>query len=379
MATVLDMIELYRAMTALLKPLESPFGRAWQSIWYGGSPEERAVIPDFFGEFASRANGGIGGGRSFAGGFGKIGAHGISADFLGVFTKRINSGNFAAPRLAAGYNGFGAFDKADRLPYGGFYYTGFGDKGAFGLTGRTGRSGRSGRTGRSGRSGRTGRSGHFGEWGLNFFPEKIRGGNDGSYSKGGFVLPDYGADLGMVLNDQSTGRRISGIGADLGYSGYFDFSGEYGEYGEYCDPGASGENRGSLYMNRTLRADRLNRTFRTDRTNRALFLSEDPENVLVPNARSEAFDLWKNTEHLRIMDHLKINGDIASGERLAAVRGFAGREISDFGGYCDSKINIDMSSVKNIVGGKSDMDELIDRLCGAVSEAAFSMAEGVHS
>ncbi len=312
MATVLDMIELYRAMTALLKPLEGALGRAWQSIGTGGF----AVIPDFFGEFSDS----------------------------------ISGGNIAEPRLAAGYNGFGglsSFDKENRLSgNGGFYYTGFGDKGASGGTGRTGRSG---------------------EWGLNFFPEKIRGGNDTSYSAGGFVLPYYGADPGMVLNDQLMGRQISGIGADEGYSGYFDFS---GEYGEYSDIGASGENLGSLYMNREPRRCRTSRTF---------YYLGDPENGLVPNARSEVFDLWKNTEYLRIADHLKTSDDITSGERLAAVRGFAGREEGGYGGFGSSKINIDMSSMKNIVNSKSDMDELIDRLCGAISEAAFSMAEGVHS
>ncbi len=345
MATVLDMIELYRAMTALLKPLEGAFG----GVWAGGFPEGAAVIPDFFGEF----------------------------------TNSISGGNIAEPRLAAVFGGFGelgAFNKANRLPErpvrpvrpvrperpgnGGFYYTGFGDKGAFGLTERSGRSG---------------------EWGLNFFPEKIRGGNDGSRSAGGFVLPYYGADPGMVLNDQLMGRQISGTGADGGYSGYFDFS---GGYGEYSDIGASGENRGS---NRTLRSHReprrcrtlralyMNREPRRCRTFRTLFLSGDPENGLVPNARSEVFDLWKNTEYLRIADHLKTSDDITSGERAAAVRGYAGREDDGWGGYGSSKINIDMSSMKNIVNSKSDMDELIDRLCGAISEAAFSMAEGVHS
>ncbi len=344
MATVVDMIQLYRAMTALLGPLEGALGRAWQSIGTGGF----AVIPDFFGEF----------------------------------TNSISGGNIAEPRLAAGYNGFGglgAFNQAIGLPErpvrsgnGGFYYTGFGDKGASGGTGLTGGTGGTGGIGRTG------------EWGLNFFPEKIRGGNGGSYpAGGGFVFPYYGADLGMVLDKQLTGKRISGTGADVGYSGYFDFSGEYGEYSEYCDPGASGENRGSLYMNREPRRCRTHRTHRSDLTFRSLFLSGDPENVLVPNARSEVFDLWKNTEYPRIADHLKTSDDIASGERAAAVRGFAGREegggYSGSGGYCNSKINIDMSSMKNIVNSKSDMDELIDRLCGAISEAAFSMAEGVHS
>ncbi len=53
-----------------------------------------------------------------------------------------------------------------------------------------------------------------------------------------------------------------------------------------------------------------------------------------------------------------------SAERTEAIRGFVGRDGSE--------------TARLEAAGGYDTDELIDRLCGAFREAAFSMSEGVH-
>ena len=43
-----------------------------------------------------------------------------------------------------------------------------------------------------------------------------------------------------------------------------------------------------------------------------------------------------------------------------------------------TEIRVDMSGMRNTVNSRTDLDELIDRLCTELSQAALSAAEGVH-
>lgn len=292
MATVFQLMELYRSVMELLKPLEWVFGGA------EGLPYIRAGgmgLPDWTRYDAGVVNssGDFGGNRGLAGlrGLGVLNGLG-GLDFL---------------------VGSGGFDYASRLSDNdGFFYTDFGGNSA------------------------------VGEWVSNTVSEKIRGGGTDFHINGGNIfgfIPDNGGGLGMVLEKQFDGKEISEV---MGL-----YRGASGEWGGML--GNSGENRG-------------------------LFYSLGGAGI-APNGRSEDFDVWKGTEHLRYTDTLNVADEAVSSGRLSDIRGYAEHESGGFGG---GEVHVDMSGMRNIVNNRSDMDELIDRLCGAFTEAAFSMAEGVH-
>lgn len=301
MATVFQLMELYRSVMELLKPLEWVFGGA-EGLSYiraGG-----LGLPDWTkydaGTVNSLGNFGGNGGFSVLGSLGGLG----SSDGAGGLGYLSGSG------ILDGLSGSGGFDFASRLSDNdGFFYTDFGGNSA------------------------------VGEWGSNTVSEKIRGGGTDFHINGGNILgviPDNGGRLGMVLGKQFVGKEIS------------EFSALYrGNSGEWGDTKNSGEYRGLLY----------------------------PFGEIVPNGRSEDFDVWKGTEHLRYTDTLNVADEAVSSGRLSDIRGYAEHESGGFGG---GEVHVDMSGMRNIVNNRNDMDELIDRLCGAFTEAAFSMAEGVH-
>lgn len=92
---------------------------------------------------------------------------------------------------------------------------------------------------------------------------------------------------------------------------------------------------------------------------------------------------WEETAHLRYSEAEGLTGAAKSGssdladfpERLRLLRGAA---ESAAGGFGAPRVQVDLSGMSNTVNSKNDMDELIERLCGAFTEAAYSMAEGVH-
>lgn len=90
---------------------------------------------------------------------------------------------------------------------------------------------------------------------------------------------------------------------------------------------------------------------------------------------------WEETAHLRYSEAEGLAGKSGSSdssdfpERLRLLRGAA---ESAAGGFGAPRVQVDLSGMSNTVNSKNDMDELIERLCGAFTEAAYSMAEGVH-
>lgn len=310
MATVFQLMELYRSVMELLKPLEWGFGGA-EGLSYiraGGLGLPDWTIYDAgtvnsLGDFGGNGGLSVLGSLGVLGGLGNLGGLG-SSDGAGGLDYLSGSGSLG------GLSGSGGFNFASRLSDNdGFFYTDFGGNSA------------------------------VGEWGLNTVSEKIRGGGTDFHINGGNILgfiPDNGGQLGMVLGKQFVGKEISEV---MGL-----YRGASGKWGNTKN---SGEYRGLLY----------------------------PFGEVVPNGRSEDFDVWKGTEHLRYTDTLNVADEVGNVEWLSDIRGYAEHESGGFGG---GEVHVDMSGMRNIVNNRNDMDELIDRLCGAFTEAAFSMAEGVH-
>lgn len=314
MATVSRLIELYKSVMELLAPLKGVFGA-------GSLPYIRAggmILPDWTKYGAGDFSGDFGGAAVLT----RADADYAAGGGFGGFVSRSAAGKAAGLdgldgldglgvwdvwdgfHGSGGLNGLNGFDFAIKLP----------DNGGFFYTDFGGNSA-------------------VGEREFNPVSEKIRdGGIDFRIADSAFgIITDNGGRLGTDLEKQFEGKES--FGAIELYRGY---------PGEWEGFGNSGEYRGRLFS-----------------------LGEAG---LAPNGRSEDFDIWKSTEHLRYTDTL-------GAERLTDIRGYAEQEGGGFGG---GEVRVDMSGMRNIVNNQSDMDELIDRLCGAFTEAAFSMAEGVH-
>ncbi|MGN1111503.1 MAG: hypothetical protein ACI4QY_07595 [Oscillospiraceae bacterium] len=109
-------------------------------------------------------------------------------------------------------------------------------------------------------------------------------------------------------------------------------------------------------------------------------VSGETQSAFPRSAFALSNDVWENTSHLRYSEAEGItkskSSDLADlPERLRLLRGAAESAASGFGA---PRIQVDLSGMSNTVNSRNDMDELIERLCGAFTDAAYSMAEGVH-
>ncbi len=103
------------------------------------------------------------------------------------------------------------------------------------------------------------------------------------------------------------------------------------------------------------------------------------QNAFPENKIEDGSEKLKNAFSPKKATASELGGFEENAEKLAAVRGFAGREPSGAAaGFGGAEVHLDMSGMRNIVSGGCDTDTLVDMLCGAFREAAFSMSEGVH-
>lgn len=153
--------------------------------------------------------------------------------------------------------------------------------------------------------------------------------------------------------------------------------------GETSPNSRSGKGLNNIQLGKNAYAAALGTGFAKGRSVSGEMQSAFPRSAVKGGAFSPAAvlpDFWERTENLRYSYGAESLDNSSSNsadypERLRTIRGIAGRK------YGTAEVRVDMSGMQNIVSSKDDMnniDELIDRLCGAFSEAAYSMAEGVH-
>ena len=203
--------------------------------------------------------------------------------------------------------------------------------------------------------------------------ESIDGGKAAAYPKGGFTAPYslpqfYGYS---VLNSGSLSANVeffTAVNPDI-----------FGSIGSTVSTGSIGSS-GSATINPTQKTlnnitkqystavtkstSAINPIFTENSFSRVDFFSDNGLN-------SDVFQNSSITEnHLQKAVFSPHKGE----ELRQAVKTASSSSVYNGG----TEIRVDMSGMRNTVNSRTDLDELIDRLCTELSQAALSAAEGVH-